>query len=103
MFGQSTGGFTTGNSVFPLLDGSILMIESDVSLDADGNAHTGPIEPDVKVMSRASGGAHSSDETIVTAEAWLLDGPPRLRRRHDTGGGEDGSSGYPLPRHPSSF
>jgi hypothetical protein len=74
-FGQSTGGYTTGNAVFPMLDGTALALAGAAALDVDGNVYTGAIKPDEPIFSQARGGAQGQDDTILAAEKWLLEQP----------------------------
>lgn len=74
-FGQPTAGFTVGNQVLPLLDGTGLALASGASIDPEGNVFTGPIDPDVEIRSLARGHALSNDDTIVAATEWLLQQP----------------------------
>ncbi len=74
-FGQPTGGFTTGTTVYPMLDGSTLALTSSMLVDINGTKHTGPIQPDERIISQARSGHDGIDDTITTAEAWLLEQP----------------------------
>jgi carboxyl-terminal processing protease len=75
-FGQSTGGYTTGNAGFTMLDGSMLALAGAAAMDVHGNVYTGKVEPDERIMSQSrGGGAQGNDDTILAAEAWLLSQP----------------------------
>jgi len=46
-FGHETGGYTTGNSLFTLSDGSILLLTSSIFIDRTGQAYGGSFQPDL--------------------------------------------------------
>ena len=46
IFGNPSAGFTTGNKVYPLSDGALLVITETTSRDRTGKDYSGPIVPD---------------------------------------------------------
>lgn len=66
LFGEPTGGYTTGNEVFPLFDGAMLILTFAKELDRTGRVQSESIIPDEIV---------SSTEVIDDAIDWLLTQP----------------------------
>ncbi len=56
-FGTPTAGFTTGNSVYPLSDGALLVITTVTVQDRTGKDYNGPILPDVAASPEKAEGA----------------------------------------------
>ena len=46
-FGHETGGYTTGNSLFTLSDGSIILLTTSIFIDRTGQAYGGSFQPDI--------------------------------------------------------
>ncbi|WEN14046.1 S41 family peptidase [Rhodanobacter sp. AS-Z3] len=67
-FGQPTDGRSTGNSAFPLPDGSLLVITTTVDVDRNGHAYGGKLMPDQAIDATTSA---ASDPTLTAALAWL--------------------------------
>jgi len=64
-FGTPTAGFTTGNSVYPLSDGALLVVTTVTVQDRTSKNYNGPIMPDV---------AASLEEAESAAIDWLSQG-----------------------------
>jgi len=64
-FGGRTAGNTTGNQVFELSDGALLVLTTSYMVDRDEIVYDGPIEPDVLINPRAG------TDPRAAAEAWL--------------------------------
>jgi C-terminal processing protease CtpA/Prc len=71
-FGAATAGLSTANAMFPLPDGSTLVLTTGVDLDRDGHAYGGKIEPDVTIAQSTQG---SQDATFTAATDWLTHSP----------------------------
>lgn len=63
-FGQASAGFTTGNQVFELSDGALIVLSTTVELDRTGKEYGGKILPDVITSNPES-----------DASEWLLTQP----------------------------
>lgn len=74
-FGSATYGLSTGNVVYPLADGSLLVLTRSVDLDRNGKAYGGKLEPDQTVVTVADA---STDNVMDAAAAWLT-GLPSCR------------------------
>ncbi len=74
-FGSATYGLSTGNVVYPLADGSLLVLTRSVDLDRNGKAYGGKIEPDQAVATLPDAG---TDSVMDAATAWLT-GLPSCR------------------------
>jgi carboxyl-terminal processing protease len=72
VFGQPTHGVPTGNTSFPLSDGTELVLTTAIGVDRNGRTYDGPIEPDVVTPVRNS----AQDATVDTARRWLQQQPP---------------------------
>ncbi len=66
LFGEPTGGYTTGNEVFPLFDGALLILTFAKELDRTGTVYSESITPDELV---------SSNDVMDVAIEWLLTQP----------------------------
>jgi len=64
-FGEPTGGYTTGNKVFPLSEGNIFVVASSYILDRNKKKYTGSITPDVVVEDP------NDTNVLEQATAWL--------------------------------
>lgn len=67
LFGQPSGGFTTGNELIPLADGAELNLAVYAEADRTQRQHTGPLVPDELVPPAPAG----PDATLQAATAWL--------------------------------
>lgn len=68
-FGQPTAGLSTGNSLYPLPDGSLIALTTSVDVDRHGQVYGGRIEPDQPVDAAATA---AGDVTLDAARAWLI-------------------------------
>jgi C-terminal processing protease CtpA/Prc len=69
-FGNTSGGYTTGNVPIPLEDGAILNLAVTRMMDRNGIVYGGPISPDVSVV---DDGSIDPENNTVVLEAldWL--------------------------------
>jgi carboxyl-terminal processing protease len=67
LFGQPSGGFTTGNQLIALSDGAELNLAVFAEADRTRRQHTGPLVPDEIVPVAPAG----PDTTLQAASAWL--------------------------------
>jgi hypothetical protein len=65
LFGQASGGYTTGNSLFKLKDGSTLALATSYISDRNDKPYYGKIMPDVLVT--------ENEDILKVAEQWLLE------------------------------
>ncbi|MFD2419293.1 S41 family peptidase [Amycolatopsis pigmentata] len=66
-FGRPTAGFATGNTIFPLSDGAVLVVTEVRDEDRTGTLYGNvPIPPDQPLPEDATAG-----ETVAAAQAWL--------------------------------
>jgi len=72
LFGQPSGGFTTGNELMPLSDGAELNLAVYAEADRTRRRHTGPLVPDEIVPATPA----SPDATLRAASAWLRQQAP---------------------------
>ncbi|MEO0873293.1 MAG: S41 family peptidase [Bacteroidota bacterium] len=63
-FGSGTCGLSTGNTTFPLSDGSNLFLTTVYLADRDKNAYGGVVEPDVLI---------ENEDIIQVASDWILE------------------------------
>lgn len=68
LFGQPSGGYTTGNQGFKLSDGAYLYLATSYTSDRNKKKYLHKIEPDVVVPI-----LKENDNTIDTAKKWLLE------------------------------
>jgi carboxyl-terminal processing protease len=66
-FGQPSNGRTTANRIFPLPDGSGLVLTCSMDLDRDGHSYEEQVKPDVEIPLSTQG----EDATLAAATAWL--------------------------------
>ena len=71
-FGSATHGLSTGNVVYPLADGSLLVLTTSVDVDRNGKAYGDKLEPDQVVTTPPDAGA---DSVMNAAAAWLAGQP----------------------------
>lgn len=69
LFGEPTAGLTTATELFPLADGSLLVLPTSRMATLAGRVHEGPIEPDVSVPS--ADWPSTQDAVVRAALAWL--------------------------------
>ncbi len=69
LFGEPTAGLTTATELFPLADGSLLVLPTSRMATLSGRVHAGPIEPDVAVPSTAW--PSTQDAVVRAALDWL--------------------------------
>lgn len=73
-FGESTAGVPTGNDLYTLSDGAILVLTVALDADRTGQTYDGPIAPDQSVpydLSQVDLSGSSSDGLIQAATIWL--------------------------------
>jgi carboxyl-terminal processing protease len=75
LFGQPSGGFTTGNELIPLSDGAELNLATYAEADRTRRQHTGPLVPDELVPATPAAPA-GPDATLQAASAWLRQQAP---------------------------
>ena len=68
LFGQATGGYTTGNDVFPLPDLAALNLATGYLASRQGEVYRGPIAPDVEVGGAAGA---KGDGVLAAAVEWI--------------------------------
>lgn len=68
LFGTSSAGYTTGNAIYKLSDGSNLVLASSYTADRNMKRYMKKISPDV-VVNQGNDGA---DADLKAAETWLL-------------------------------
>ena len=66
LLGQASGGFSTGNRMFPLPDGSALALTTTVMADRSGKIYGDSVEPDEVI-----GDADRTDVTEAAAREWI--------------------------------
>lgn len=76
LFGENSGGLTTGNLPNVLSDGAHLLISGSYMTDRTGHQYQHGIKPDVVVKSDATKTERAYDEVIKSAVAWLETGCP---------------------------
>ena len=82
LFGETTGGFTTGNVTYALFDGSLLALAETAMTDRTGMTYLAGIEPDERVPIDWVTFGTDDDPVIQAAMAWLdqqpgcTEGPP---------------------------
>lgn len=70
-FGSNSGGYTTGNEVFPLSDQAILFLTTTIGMDRTGKMYGGAIIPEVKTKGNNGFAGPIPDEALK----WLGDQP----------------------------
>ena len=70
-FGESTGGYSTANEVFPLPDGAALVLCTGMEGDRNGHVYPYGLEPDVKVDQPETIAIQDRDATVLAALEWL--------------------------------
>lgn len=68
LFGTSSAGYTTGNAMYKLSDGSNLVLASSYTTDRNMKRYMKKISPDVVVNQ----GKEGTDADLKAAETWLL-------------------------------
>ena len=67
LFGQQSGGYTTGNVSFKLSDGSALVLASSLVADRNQKKYLKGIIPDVIIKP-----SDKDDDTLKAAMAWII-------------------------------
>jgi C-terminal processing protease CtpA/Prc len=75
LFGQTTGGFTTGDFTFMLFDGTQLYLAGVAMTDRTGTTHMGGITPDELVAIDWTTYGTKHDPVVNAATAWLSEQP----------------------------
>lgn len=70
-FGETTGGYTTGNVGYPLFDGSTLVLAEVAMTDRSGTTHLEGVEPDEIIPSDWETYGTSDDPALQAAIDWL--------------------------------
>lgn len=73
LFGATSGGYTTANSGYLLLDGAMLLLAQSAMADRTGTTHLEGIEPDVAIPASTDWASYGTmdDPVIEVAAAWL--------------------------------
>ncbi|MFJ9776117.1 S41 family peptidase [Kitasatospora sp. NPDC101157] len=86
-FGEPTYGVPTGNMVYHLSDGAVMVLTSADDVDRAGRTYDAPIPPDEEVVNEptaAVGGGR--DRVLAAARAWLHQQPGCQRSRGSQAG-----------------
>lgn len=73
-FGEPTAGIPTGNELYPLSDGSALLLTTAIGVDRTGATYESQMQPDELIVQSTSNNAatpRENDETALAARAWL--------------------------------
>ncbi|MFJ8555082.1 S41 family peptidase [Streptomyces sp. NPDC093676] len=71
-FGEQTSGVPTGNEMYRLSDGAMLVLTEVKDADRTGRAYDAPIPPDVEIVKDPRPVARNQDEVLQAAQSWLL-------------------------------
>jgi len=71
LFGETTGGYTTGNVGYPLFDGSILVLAVVAMTDRLGTTHLEGVEPNETIPIDWETYGTSDDAALQAAIDWL--------------------------------
>lgn len=71
LFGESTCGLTTSNALYELPGGAALLLTTAQDADRTGRVYTGPIQPDVVVLTDWAEFQTPQDPVLNAALAWL--------------------------------
>lgn len=71
LFGESTRGLTTSNSLYELPDGAALLVTSAIGADRTGQIHDGPILPDVHIETDWAEFQTTADPVLRAALDWI--------------------------------
>ncbi|KEF33787.1 hypothetical protein RDMS_10495 [Deinococcus sp. RL] len=71
LFGEATRGLTTSNSLYELPDGAALLLTTAQDADRTGRVYTGPIPPDMAVLTDWAEVQTPQDPVLSAALAWL--------------------------------
>lgn len=74
-FGEATGGLSTSNMSFPMVDGAVLVVTVSRPADRLGRAYGGPIEPDQPIPIDWTRIGSDDDPVIAAAVRWLREQP----------------------------
>lgn len=72
-FGESTGGLSTGNAIYNLSDGSMLVLTQSIYADREGNIFGKRIEPDEKIIFSYQSIGQPYDPVIKRAIHWIYE------------------------------
>jgi len=72
-FGEATAGMSTANAMYPLPDGSRIVLTTSVDLDRNGHAYGDKIQPDQIIPADTDG---ESDAILAAASRWLAESCP---------------------------
>jgi C-terminal processing protease CtpA/Prc len=75
-FGEATGGLSTSNMTFPLVDGAMLVLTVSRAADRVGRVYDGPIQPDQPVEIDWTRVGTQDDPVLRVATEWLREQPP---------------------------
>ncbi|MET9699385.1 S41 family peptidase [Streptomyces sp. NPDC006529] len=70
-FGTSTYGVPTGNDGFPLSDGAVINLTTELDADRTGRTYDGAIPPDEEVPASRADIGTDRDEVVKAAARWL--------------------------------
>ncbi|MDL2345515.1 S41 family peptidase [Deinococcus sp. MIMF12] len=73
LFGEATRGLTTSNSLYELPDGAALLLTTARDADRTGRVYSGPIQPDVVILTEWDEFQTPQDPVLNAALAWLAD------------------------------
>ncbi|MEU6497574.1 S41 family peptidase [Streptomyces sp. NPDC046984] len=71
-FGEQTSGVPTGNEMYRLSDGAMLVLTEVKDADRTGRAYDAPIPPDAEIVKDPRPVARNQDEVLQAAQSWLL-------------------------------
>ncbi len=80
-FGEATGGLSTSNMSFPMVDGAMLVVTVSRAVDRVGRVYDGPIQPDQPVEIDWTRVASEDDPVLRIAARWLREQEPCASRR----------------------
>lgn len=72
-FGESTGGLSSGNAIYNLSDGSMLVLTEAICVDREGNIFGKRIEPDEKIRFSYQSIGQPNDPVIEKAISWIYE------------------------------
>jgi C-terminal processing protease CtpA/Prc len=75
-FGEATGGLSTSNMTFPLVDGAMLVVTVSRAADRVGRVYDGPIQPDQPVELDWTRVGTPDDPVLRVATEWLREQQP---------------------------
>lgn len=75
LFGERTGGFTTGNASYFLFDGALLALAEVAMTDRTGATHMGGVMPDELIPTDWTTYGTDADPVLARATQWLAQQP----------------------------